>query len=183
MKKLSILFLSFVCLSSLNAFANSPCDSEMAQKTYKHTAGNRQQYRQYYYKTQQQCQKPCQKVTQKQCVQPVLNCQKFLCTNADMNTLFKNMCLSETQICNAQKIQEKYEQEVLSLTERIECENQKYCQMKEACAKKGELRKQKRLIKKLEKKRKEICKCYEKEFKTTLSKDQQRAYNKYKKCN
>ena len=71
---------------------------------------------------------------------------------------------------------------MLSLTERIECENQKYCQMKENCAKASELRKQKRLIRKLEKKRKEICKCYEKEFKTTLSKDQQKAYNKYKKC-
>ena len=60
-------------------------------------------------------------------------------------------------------------------------QNQKYREMKENCAKNNELRKQKRLIRKLEKKKKEICKCYEKEFKTTLSKDQQRAYNKYKK--
>ena len=175
MKKLSILFLSFVCLSSLSVFANSPCDSEMAKRTYQtnKTMPQKRTY-QYYYKTQQQ---PCQK----QCDKPKSTCNYFLCTNADMNTLFTNMCLSETQICNAEKINDKYNQEVLSLTERIECENQKYCQMKENCAKASELRKQKRLIRKLEKKRKEICKCYEKEFKTTLSKDQQKAYNKYKK--
>lgn len=160
MKKLSILFLSFICLSSLSVFADSPCDKEIKTKqkmTY---------------------QKPCQKQ-----YTPQTKSHCFLCTNANMNTLFKQMCLSDTQICNAQKIQEKYEHEVLSLCERIDCENVKYNQLKQACAKPSELRKQKRLIKKLEKKKKEICKCYEKEFKTTLSKDQERLYRKYKKCN
>lgn len=177
MKRLSIFFLSFVCLSSLSVFADSPCDKEMQKKTYQmnKTIPQKKTY-QYYYKTQQpNCKKECDT--------PKSTCNYFLCTNADMNTLFENMCLSDTQICNAEKINDKYNQEVLSLTERIECENQKYCKMKENCAKNGELRKQKRLIRKLEKKRKEICKCYEKEFKTTLSKDQQKAYKKYKKCN
>ena len=178
MKKLSILFLSFVCLSSLSVFADSPCDNEVTKKTYQTQntmPKNQGKYKYYYYKTQQQ---PCQPKCNKQ----KSTCNYFLCTNADMNTLFENMCLSDTQICNAEKINDKYNQEVLSITERIECENQKYCEMEENCAKSSELRKQKRLIKKLEKKKKEICKCYEKEFKTTLSKDQQKAYNKYKKC-
>ena len=63
MKKLSILFLSFVCLSSLSVFANSPCDSEMAKRTYQtnKTMPQKRTY-QYYYKTQQQpCQKQCDK--------------------------------------------------------------------------------------------------------------------------
>ena len=45
---------------------------------------------------------------------------------------------SEAQICNAGKIQDKYEQEVLSLEERIQCENQKLCQLERNCAKKVE---------------------------------------------
>ena len=48
-------------------------------------------------------------------------------------------------------------------------------------AKRSQLRKQNRTIKDLKKKRKEICKCYEKEFKTILSDPQRKAYNKYKK--
>ena len=160
MKKLSILFLSFICLSSLSIFADSPCDKEVKNK----------QVMSY--------QKPCQK---QYTSQSTSNC--FLCTDAKKNTLFKQMCLSDTQICNANKIQDKYEQEVLSLCERIDCEKVKYNQLKQACAKANELRKQKRLIKKLEKKKKEICNCYEKEFKTTLSKDQEKLYRKYKNYN
>ena len=160
MKKLSILFLSFVCLSSLSVFADSPCDKEVKQKP----------------KTS--CEKPCPKT-----YTPSYKSRCFLCTDVEINTLLKQMCLSETQICNAHKIQDKYEQEVLSLCERIDCENVKYNQLKQACAKSSELRKQKRLIRKLERKRKDICKCYEKEFKTTLSKDQIKSYNKIKRNN
>lgn len=179
MKKLHLLFLSFICLCSLSAFADSPCDKEANKTISQQGQFQRQKTYHYYNKAQQQ---PCQKPVQNQCVKQKTNCTNFLCSNVDMNSLFKKMCLSDTQICNAQKIQDRYEHEVLSLSERIDCENVKYNQLKQSCAKKSELRKQKRLIRKLEKKRKEICKCYEKEFKTTLSKDQQKAYKKYKKC-
>jgi len=99
-----------------------------------------------------------------------------------MNNLFRQMGLSETQICTAMKIQDKYELEVLSLNERIQCEEQSLNSLKSNCAKNSQLRKQKRTIKDLKKKRKEICKCYEKQFKALLSDQQKRAYNKYKKC-
>ena len=124
MKKLSILFLSFVCLSSLSVFADSPCDKEVKQKP----------------KTN--CEKPCPKT-----YTPSYKSRCFLCTDVEINALLKQMCLSETQICNAHKIQDKYEQEVLSLCERIDCENVKYNQLKQACAKSSELRIQNNIIK------------------------------------
>lgn len=157
MKKLFVLFLSFICLCSLSVFADTPCDKETKQtpRTF--------------------CEKPCEKE-----IEPT--CDKFLCTNQDMEYLFCNMHLSETQICNAKKLQSKYEQEVLSLNERIDCEKQKLCQLEKTCAKGSQIRKQKRLINKLEKKKKEICKCYEDQFKSTLSNTQKSAYRKYKKC-
>ena len=178
MKKLHLLFLSFICLCCSLAFADSSYNTTMTKNCKTPTNVQRQKMYYYYNKAQNQ---NCQKPVEKQCETPQASCEKFLCTCADMNTLFKNMCLSETQICNAQKINDKYKQEVLSLCERIDCENAKYRQLEQNCAKKSELRKQKRLIKKLEKKKKEICECYEKQFKVTLSKDQKKAYNKYKK--
>lgn len=126
-----------------------------------------------HYSTENNCEKSYKQPGPTSC---------FLCTNANMNTLFKQINLCETQICNAMKIQSKYEQEVLSLNERIECEKAALCKLEQNCSNGSEIRKQKRLIKKLEKKKKEICKCYEKQFKATLSKDQERAYNKNKKC-
>lgn len=175
MKKLYLLFLSFICLCSLSAFADSPCDKEI--KKVPSTNCQKPCTKQYQRTYQTPCQQPCQKTYTQPC-----SCNKFLCTNADMNTLFKNMNLSSSQICNAEKIQSKYEQEVLSLNERIQCEREKLCKLEQTCAKGSELRKQKRLIKKLEKKKKEICECYEKQFKATLSSMQQKAYRKYKKC-
>lgn len=177
MKKLYLLFLSFICLCSLSAFADSPCDKEI--KKVPSTNCQKPCTKQYQRTYQTPCKKPCEKPCPKAYTP---SCNKFLCTNADMNTLFKNMNLSSTQVCNAQKIQSKYEQEVLSLNERLQCEREKLCQQEQTCAKGSEIRKQKRLIKKLEKKKKEICKCYEKQFKATLSSMQQKAYRKYKKC-
>lgn len=186
MKKLYLLFLSFICLCSLSAFADSPCDREMSKAPVaqyqtpcqKHC---HKQCQKSCKKCQTPAQTPCQTPCQKQYTPPCSS-DRFLCTNANMNTLFSNMNLSSTQICNAEKIQSKYAQEVLSLNERIQCEKEKLCQLENSCAKWNDKRKQKKLIKKLEKKKKEICKCYEKQFKATLSSMQIKAYKKYRKC-
>lgn len=172
MKKVYLLLLSFVCLGALVVYADSPCDSEMnAQPKAKCGCPVQKQHT---------CQKPCQKPCLPACKQ-VCPSECFLCTNKNMDELFNCMNLSETQICTAMKIQDKYELEVLSLNERIQCEEQKVCALKKNCAKKSEIRKVNKTIKNLKKKRKEICKCYEKQFKALLSDPQKRAYNKYKK--
>ena len=165
MKTLYLLLLSFICLSSLTAFAQDDCCKKQMTPAAP---------------CEKQVQKPCETPCPQTSVTPCPD-ECFLCTNCKMNTLFRCMNLSSSQICNAHKIQEKYNQEVLSLNERLQCEKQKLCQLEKSCAKSSEIRKQKRLIKKLEKTKKEICKCYEQQFKATLSSQQIKAYNKNKK--
>lgn len=178
MKKIYFVFLSIACLCSLSAFAESPCDSEMPLQPKTSCSVP--------------CKKPCEKPCQKQIAQPCepkcpqtyknpCSSECFLCTNVNSNSLFKQMGLSETQICTALKIQDKYALEVLSLNERIQCEEQKYASLNNKCSKWSERHKQKRLIKDLKKKRKEICKCYEKQFRAILSDSQWKSYKKYKK--
>jgi hypothetical protein len=165
MKKLNVFLLSFICLCSLNVLAEE----------------NNYQYQKQ--EMQKQCVKPCpiEKTTCPQTMErPRSEC--FLCTEKNMCALFSQMRLSNTQICTAQKIQDKYELEVLSINDRIECEKETLCRMEANCSKTSEIRKQKSLIKKLKKERKKICKCYEDQFKSILSSDQKRSYNKYKKC-
>jgi len=177
MKKVYLLLLSFACLSSLISYADSPCSSETGVQT-KPKCGcpvHKQMQTPCVKPVQKSCQQPCKKT------KPICPSECFLCTNKNMDDLFDCMNLSETQICTAMKIQDKYELEVLSLNERIQCEEKKICALKSSCAKKSEIRKVKRTIKDLKKKRKEICKCYEKQFKALLSDQQKRAYKKYKK--
>lgn len=209
MKKIYLLILSLACLSSSIVFAASPCDSEQnyQRMTQSYSSQNQRQCQtpcqKHYHKKTMPCQKSvmsCEKPCQKQvapCHKPVDSCQKpcdvqpsypkstlndcFLCTNRSMNSLFSCMNLSDTQICTAMKIQDKYALEVLSLNEKIQCEEQKLAQLNANCAKKSDIRKQKRYIKKLKKERKKICKCYEDQFKTLLSHDQKKAYKKAKK--
>lgn len=157
MKKLNALFMTFICLCTLCAFAENNFE---------------------YSNTQiQNCQKQCPQTMQR----PRSEC--FLCTNKNMCTLFSQMKLSNTQTCTAEKIQDKYDLEVYSLNDRIKCEEESLCKMKSACCKSSEIKKQKRLIKKLKNERKKICKCYEEQFKSILSNDQKKSYRKYKKCN
>ncbi len=170
MKKVYLLLLSFICLSTLICYADSPCDNEM----------NIQPKTKYGYPAYKQqaipCRKPCENNYRRTCPS-----ECFLCTNKNTDELFRCMNLSETQICSAVKIQDKYELEVLSLNEKIQCEEEKICALKKNCAKKSEIRKVNRNIKDLKKERKKICKCYEKQFEAMLSNQQKRVYNKNKK--
>ncbi len=164
MKKLYLLFLALTCLSAANAFAESPCDN-MQPQTINQRMKNK-------------CSQPCEQIQKKDCQTQVSEC--FLCTKAHTATLFKQLGLSDSQICTAMKIQEKYEQEVLSLNEKLHCEKVKLYQMNKNCAKKSEIWKQKHEVKKLKKAKKEICEYYEKQFKAILSGPQKKCYNKYK---
>ena len=163
MKKIYLL-LSFIFLFTASAFAttncNSPCDCH--KQTYNST-----------YQENTTSSDACN------CLNTLNNC--FLCTKTNKDNLFKQMNLSSTQICAANKIQDKYEQEIYSLEERIKCEQENLCKLKSNCSKKSDIRRQKRKIKDLEKKRKEICKCYQEQFKSMISKEQYKIYKQYKK--
>ena len=149
LKKIFLLILSLIFLCSLCVFAASN-DCNKKQKCEKS-----------YSQTYEQCLTEC-----------------FLCTEKTMASAFSGMNLSSNQICNAKKMQEKYEQEVLSVEEKIQCEEEKLNELKEKCTSDSTIRKQKRRIKELKKTRKEICERYQKEFKSTLSSDQEKTYKK-----
>ena len=165
MKKINLLILTLFCSISLCAFADNNCNTP--------------------------CPKPCDKPAP--CSTPApAPCEKkmytrpcptetFLCTNKDKDCLFETAGLSETQICTANKIQDKYELEVLSINERIKCEEENLNTLKRNCAKSSDIRKQKNVIKDLKEERREICKCYENQFKDILSSEQWRAYKNAKK--
>lgn len=165
MKKVYLLLLSFMCLCTLSAFAgHDGCCPE--KKPCKPA-----------------CEKPCEKQCEKPCPQPCMTpmSDTFLCTCANLDEIAQCLNLSDSQLCNAHKIQEKYDQEVYSFNDRIQCEEEKLTQLEDECASYMETRKQKDAIKKYKKERNKICDCYEKQFKATLSKEQIKEYNKIKK--
>ncbi len=167
MKKIGLLIFSII-LASLCAFAD--CNQPNAPVREWYTIS-----------PQKSCEKPCDNPCEKKMYTRECPKDTFLCTGKEIDELFKCIGLSETQICNAKKLQDKYETEVLSLNERIKCENKNLSDLKRSCNKGSEYRKTKRTIKDLKKERKKICKCYEKQFKETLSDEQRHAYNKYTK--
>ena len=158
MKKVLLFTLCILCLNINTVFAtdNSNCNKQEPVNN--------------------ECPKPCPQV-----YKDANNSECFLCSNQTLNSLAKCMNLSEAQLCNAYKLQEKYEQEVYSLNERICCEERTLAQLEATCSKWSDKHKQKSLIKKLNRDKKKICKCYEEQFKTTLSQDQIREYNRAKK--
>ena len=169
MKKFYFLFGALICFCTANVFAASPCDSEISNGQHSTSKCERG-----IEKTPiTNCQKPCE-VTQR----PVSCSDNFLCTCKNMEKLFNCIGLSETQKCNAMKIQEKYELEVLSLNEQITCEENKLCSLKKGCSSNKEIKKSKKRIKNLKKERKRICKCYEKQFKSLMSDMQIKKYKK-----
>ena len=143
MKKFSLLLLSLICFCSLSTFATHDSCCENHNQTYKKVKQSNENCQKTYMEKQKNCDTPCPVTSINSC---------FLCKDIDKNSLFQQMNLSSTQICTANKIHDKYEQEVYSLQERIVCEHQKLSKLKSDCAKKSVQRKQKRVIKRLEKK-------------------------------
>lgn len=163
MKKISLLILTLICFCTISVQAEGQCNKTQTN-------------------TNEQCQKTCDDYEYEN-YNNACPPDGFLCTKANADTLFKQMNLSETQICTAMKIQDKYEEEVLSLNERLEYERTKLSQLKnQTCNNNSkDIKNTKNTIKRLERKKREICDCYEKQFKSILSDMQINAYNKYKK--
>ncbi len=173
MKKIGLLIFSIVFLSTISAFADCGQQNQPVKQWYTML----QQKNCDSPQIAENCNNPCEKeLYTRPC--PV---DTFLCTNKDKEELYKCLGLSDTQICTADKINDKYETEVLSLNERIKCEQKSLYDMKKACNKGSDYRKTKSKIRELKKERKEICKRYEKKFKAILSDNQRHKYNKYKR--
>lgn len=188
MKKFYSVIMTFLCLAGSAVFAAAPCDSEQGynQNAMPCVKPASQPY------TAKNCSKPCpvkkKDLCEKPCpngcpdeVTPVCTGDNFLCTGKDKHSLYQCLKLSATQVCTAEKINDKYQLEVLSLNERLNCEYRKKAEMKQKCASRKDLRASRKVINDLKKERRKICECYEKEFKNILSEQQIKSYKKFKK--
>lgn len=120
---------------------------------------------------------------------PIESCQDneecdFLCWCIKKCELYKTLCLSDSQKCRADKIQNNFEFDTLSLREKIKCEQEILSKLMQKCACESEVKAQKKKIKALRKELKETCKCYSDEFREILSEKQDKQYKKLikKKC-
>lgn len=185
MKKIYLLVLSMVFICTSSAFAECNCHKTPVKQNCSSPCKPKCNH----------CDKPAVSPCEKNispCDKPVSPCEQemysracpvdgFLCTNKDKACIYREIGLSETQICTADKIQDKYELEVMSLNEKIKCEQQNLNDLARNCASAKDKRRVNRDIKDLKKERKDICKCYEKQFEAILSDDQRHAYRKAKK--
>ncbi len=161
MKKINLLIIALFCCLSMNAFAEDGCKTPCPAPS--------------------PCEKPKPEPCEKKMYSRPCPVETFLCTEKAKDCLFDAANLSESQLCAANKIQDKYELEVLSLNERIKCEQERLNSLKRSCASKSEMRKQKKIIEELKNDRKDICKCYEAQFRDMLSSEQWSAYKNAKK--
>jgi len=120
---------------------------------------------------------------------PIESCENneechFLCLCIKKSELYKSLCLSDTQKCRADKIQNNFEFDTLSLREKIKCEEEALSQLMKKCACDSEVKAQKKKIKVLKKELKETCECYRDEFEELLSDKQEKQFKKLikKKC-
>ena len=152
MKKTGIFILCAILIASMQAFADN-CSKD--------------------------CDNTCPKEVEMCPNNDLNNNNCFLCTNSDMEIVFKETGLSDSQICTARKLQEKYEQETLSVNDRLEYEENVLNEYNATCANKSDIRSQKKKINDLKKTKNDICKCYQKQFKVMLSDAQRKEYKKY----
>ena len=114
---------------------------------------------------------------------PIESCQdnqecNFLCWCIKKCELYKALNMSDSQKCRADKIQNNYEFDTLTLREKIKCEEETLSKLIQKCACESEIKAQKKIIKVLKKELKETCKCYSKEFEDLLSDKQEKQYKK-----
>ena len=149
MKKLVLSIFCLFCIASLNAFADCSRQSVVV---------------------------PVSKTPLETC-QDNQECN-FLCWCLKKCDLYKSLGLSKTQICRADKIQDNYEFDTLSLREKLKCEEETLSNLLKRCACDKEVKAQKKKIKALKKDLKKTCKCYSDEFKALLSDSQTKQYKK-----
>ena len=102
----------------------------------------------------------------------------FLCYGIKKCELYKKLGLSETQKCRADKIQDNYEFDTLSIREKLKCEEEALARLNQKCACESEIKAQKKKLKALRKDLKKTCKCYDREFQSFLSDSQAKQYKK-----
>lgn len=91
----------------------------------------------------------------------------------------KSLCLSPQQESAVDCIYDKYKNQMQILHDQAKCRQEKLCQMINDCASNSEIREQKDELKDIREEAKDQYKCFSKEIKAQLCKDQIRCFNKF----
>ena len=167
MKKLLALLtiLNLICLTQLGSYAACPLNCNDAQCS----------------------QNNCQTVKQNcnSCCEQNNNCDKFFPNRCAFDTMrekiYSQLCLSETQACQIQKLDDEYALRFKCYQEKIALKKQKLCELEKCSPASCEVKELKNDIKQIKKAFKCERKEYEKRFLCLLSKSQQRDYKRIKK--
>ena len=137
---------------------------------------------------QNQIQTPTSKCDS--CCKQSNNCDKFFPNKCTFDTrrekIYSQLCLSETQICQIQKLDDEYALRFKCYQEKICIKKQKLCELEKCSPSSCEVKELKNDIKQLKKAFRCERKEYEERFLCLLSKSQQRDYkrikNEFHKC-
>lgn len=172
MKKLSALLFTFVFLGAIAAFAACPCQQPACDEPCGAAA------------TPAPLCESCPAVPCEEECKPACPCHPCpcLCKKMTQEELYKKLCLSECQLEKAEALYDKLKCDTQDLREKLQCEKDKLCTLKEKCASKCEIKAQKNKIKALKKDLKCFCDNYEAQFECILTKEQKTCYKKIKKA-
>lgn len=170
MKKTLLLLTAtvFLCHSALAAPCSVPCDTNMAKAPCE--KGCKQ------YNPPKGCdEKPCEEKMSENTVQEDNRC--FF--DNEFKKMKKVLCLSPQQDSAIDCIYDKYKNQMQILHDQAKCRQDKLCQMINQCASNSEIREQRDELKEIRKDAKEQYKCFSKEIKAQLCKDQIKCFNRF----
>lgn len=165
----------FVCHSALAAPCSVPCDTNMAKAPCEKGC---KQYNPPKGCEEKKCEKPCE---EKACEDSIKEDNKCFFDN-EFAKMKKVLCLSPQQDSAIDCIYDKYKNQMQILHDQAKCRQDKLCQMINQCVSNSEIREQKEELKEIRKDAKEQYKCFSKEIKAQLCKDQIKCFNRFNRA-
>lgn len=176
MKKSLMLIAAVLMLSQASFAACGPCNVNPAgqpcQKCKQHDI------------TKCECEKPkCETPCEKKAYEDSIKKDNKCFFDNQFNEMKKVLCLSPQQESAIDCIYDKYKNQMQIFHDQAECRARKLCQMlNEDCIDNDAVKEQKDELKEIRDEAKEQYKCFEKEIKAELCKDQVKCLNKYNKA-
>lgn len=177
MKKTLLLLAAtvFVCHSALAAPCSVPCDTNKVKAPCEKGC---KQYNPPKGCEEKKCEKPCK---EKACEDSIKEDNKCFFDN-EFAKMKKVLCLSPQQDSAVDCIYDKYKNQMQILHDQAKTRQDKLCQMINQCASNSEIREQKEELQEIRKDAKEQYKCFSKEIKAQLCKDQIKCFNRFNRA-
>ncbi len=177
MKKTLLLLAAtvFVCHSALAAPCSVPCNTNKVKAPCEKGC---KQYNPPKGCDEKKCEKPCEK---KACEDSIKEDNKCFFDN-EFAKMKKVLCLSPQQDSAVDCIYDKYKNQMQILHDQAKTRQDKLCQMINQCASNSEIREQKEELQEIRKDAKEQYKCFSKEIKAQLCKDQIKCFNRFNRA-